>query len=1120
MGFASLIKHRYIEGIKEPKFYRDIDRLVDELFEGKLSDNENNSIQLFSKKNNNFFKSFKFFYIRKTAVQIISGLMSIVLLLALFTSGISQINADSGDDVIILIEPNAVYNGETVHINISIPNYYNVSSLKADIEDIDTFDLFLVDNSSNYHFWTGSWVVQNMSFGSHIINIVGSDFENSTYSASVEWEVLAIKDNTSNVFDDTNKTINGTEITEVINNEFINGTNDDISDKEKNPPIVDKLPDFTKAFDRFDLPENVLGPSSLKIVNMTFFWEYFDKNSKWILEVFDTDNKSWIDATDHLIVDKDKSESDQYEKVSLEFTAPVTGDYRLTYSIDIPLKSYVNKSREHIYELVYPIGNDDEYFTYFDFSDIAALPKIIVNHGIRNIGGKEFFWFSTQRNNIGAGTNVVLDPTFGNTGTSNKKVTILNRISGGYFQMGSGVGLGTSIYAYLTTSGSRNAKCALYDSSKNLVTNSITEEKSISTGWNGFNFGTNKPVLTADAWYYIVCWSTGGGAGDLYYAASGGYGVFYQSETYVGGSYSGFPNSITTTTEDDDGYASIYCNYDLLDFDPPTPNPMTWATEPYNVSSSNITMIATTASDATTPIYYYFNETTGNSGGTDSGWQTSTTYSDTGLSENTQYGYEVKARDSNSTPNEGSYSTPISYEYTSVEPPTDGELNLTAGLGWINATVAEPPNPASGSSGSYFNWVTGGANNSGWQNGIYFHNRTALTENTQYGAQVRYRNGDGDACAYNPTEITNYTLVNAPTDEEFTIDSHGVTCINMSVLHPTNPLAGSTAAYFECVTGGVADSGWIITSSSGRYYYNITGLLGDRTYGFRVKYRNANGYETTYTSEKQNTTDPPVPPVVHTNTSTGVEETNATLRGWLQFNGTADTICYFLLNDTNDFGVPIFNISKGIIANGYEFENNTAGETTLTQGKLYYYKAQANNSGGWADGEVKIFLTKPETLSSFTATLIGATQINLSWTNGLGGDGAYIEYAMNSAPSPWNPGDGNPVDADGNVTSTFSHMSLNPGTRYYYKAWAYATDGGWTSSGNQTAPRGDNPQTADATTTGSPSVITNEAEGIEETNTTLVGQLLSNGTLDTTTYFLWGVQNPPTDHNVSQGDNR
>jgi len=139
-----------------------------------------------------------------------------------------------------------------------------------------------------------------------------------------------------------------------------------------------------------------------------------------------------------------------------------------------------------------------------------------------------------------------------------------------------------------------------------------------------------------------------------------------------------------------------------------------------------------------------------------------------------------------------------------------------------------------------------------------------------------------------------------------------------------------------------------------------------------------------------NLTTPSVPTII-TNASTGVEETNATLHGYLQDNGTADTTCYFLLNDTNDFGSPIFNLSKGVTANLSEFNNDTAGETTLSRGTLYYYIAQANNTAGWANGSVQMFLTKPDTISGFTATVVSGNQIDLSWTDGTGGDGAYIE---------------------------------------------------------------------------------------------------------------------------------
>ncbi len=82
---------------------------------------------------------------------------------------------------------------------------------------------------------------------------------------------------------------------------------------------------------------------------------------------------------------------------------------------------------------------------------------------------------------------------------------------------------------------------------------------------------------------------------------------------------------------------------------PPTPNPMTWASVPVVNTAGNptseITMQASLATDDQGgQVQYFFDETT--SGTTfDSGWQTGTTYTATGLTPGTTYTFQVKARD-------------------------------------------------------------------------------------------------------------------------------------------------------------------------------------------------------------------------------------------------------------------------------------------------------------------------------------------------------------------------------------------------------------------------------------------------------------------------------------------
>lgn len=80
------------------------------------------------------------------------------------------------------------------------------------------------------------------------------------------------------------------------------------------------------------------------------------------------------------------------------------------------------------------------------------------------------------------------------------------------------------------------------------------------------------------------------------------------------------------------------------DITPPQPDPPVWAAAPAAAGPVSITMTATTVTDDTPPVQYYFECT--NFGDANSGWQTSPTYTAQGLSPSTGYIFRVKARDS------------------------------------------------------------------------------------------------------------------------------------------------------------------------------------------------------------------------------------------------------------------------------------------------------------------------------------------------------------------------------------------------------------------------------------------------------------------------------------------
>ena len=58
-----------------------------------------------------------------------------------------------------------------------------------------------------------------------------------------------------------------------------------------------------------------------------------------------------------------------------------------------------------------------------------------------------------------------------------------------------------------------------------------------------------------------------------------------------------------------------------------------------------IGMIAETGTDFTGPVEYFFDETSGHEGGSDSGWQLSPVYTDDKLLPGLTYAYSVQMRD-------------------------------------------------------------------------------------------------------------------------------------------------------------------------------------------------------------------------------------------------------------------------------------------------------------------------------------------------------------------------------------------------------------------------------------------------------------------------------------------
>lgn len=297
---------------------------------------------------------------------------------------------------------------------------------------------------------------------------------------------------------------------------------------------------------------------------------------------------------------------------------------------------------------------------------------------------------------------------------------------------------------------------------------------------------------------------------------------------------------------------------------PPSPNPMTFADPPHGISATEMSMTATTGTDASPPVEYEFDFTSGAAGGADRGFQTSETYVNAGLTANSSYTYRVRARDSHQLQNTGQYSNSVT-GYTLIQTPT----GVSFGTVTANSIVLNAGGTFSflalQSSGIYFDSITAGGDG-GINEWLHSTTDTAtgLSANTTYTFQAKGRNRVGGETPYGPSG-SKTTLADVPTVPVLSAATGNSVQIDPSP--GANP--ADTELAIQCVASSPSDANWTLmyvgatgaTSSSAVWQtdanwgtISATGMAADTQYTFAVKARNFDLIETAFGTSSSLTT--------------------------------------------------------------------------------------------------------------------------------------------------------------------------------------------------------------------------------------------------------------------------
>jgi len=267
---------------------------------------------------------------------------------------------------------------------------------------------------------------------------------------------------------------------------------------------------------------------------------------------------------------------------------------------------------------------------------------------------------------------------------------------------------------------------------------------------------------------------------------------------------------------------------------PPSPDPMTWASESNATDWDTVTMKATdaVASDGSA-VEYRFEEMNGKPGSSDRNWDVSPYFTDTGLYDANTYCYRVKARNAGNKL-ETDWSTEVCV-ITPTAPPPSPDPNWSTppeAASYSSITmVAEEAEAGDGSSVEYYFenvTVTDGSHDRDWGSSHEYLD-TGLSMKAEYCYRVKARNArnhketgwSSQACATTPCNDTtapyfpNAHLPNGCWESIPCEELHGGTSCDwyvvMTAAEAEDDSGGTLEYRFVCTNESDFTSGWQIS---------------------------------------------------------------------------------------------------------------------------------------------------------------------------------------------------------------------------------------------------------------------------------------------------------------------